>query len=68
MILPLLEVVPVVFGTEAAAKRTALIVTVAEFVLSLGLWCTHDPANGGMQLVSQLAWLPKWGISHHVGL
>jgi NADH-quinone oxidoreductase subunit M len=71
VLLPLLGVIPVLLGPEASAKRTALAVTVLEFVLSLGLWWAHSPAGaagGAMQLVSQAAWLPQWGISYHVGV
>jgi len=66
--LPLLGVVPVLLGAERTAKRTALVVTTLELVLSVGLWWAISPARGGMQLVSDSPWLPNWGISYRLGM
>ncbi|HEU4955017.1 MAG TPA: NADH-quinone oxidoreductase subunit M [Gemmatimonadales bacterium] len=66
--LPLIGVVPVVLGPEASAKRTALVVTTLEFLLSVGLWWALDPSSGSLQLVSDNPWIPAWGISYRVGL
>ncbi len=68
VLLPLLGIVPVLLGTEASAKWTALIVTTLEFVLSLGLWWALDPTRGTLQLVSNTPWIPDWGISYRVGI
>ncbi len=68
LILPLAGVIPILMGTPSAAKRIALGVTVAEFVLSLGLWWTFDVLNGGLQFAAAAPWLPAWGISYRVGL
>ncbi len=68
VVLPLLGVVPVLLGPESSAKRTALVVTTAELVLSLGLWWALDPARGTLQLVSNTPWIPGWGISYRVGI
>jgi NADH-quinone oxidoreductase subunit M len=68
VLLPLLGIVPILLGSEPAAKRTALVVTGLECVLSLGLWWAYDPARGGMQFVSETPWLPRWGINYLVGL
>ncbi len=68
VLLPLLGAVPVLLGPEPAAKRTALVVTTLEFVLSLGLWWALDPAQGAPQLVSSAPWIPGWGISYRVGM
>jgi NADH-quinone oxidoreductase subunit M len=68
VLLPLVGVVPVLLGPEASAKRTALAVTVLEFVLSLGLWWSLAPGQGGLQLVSDSPWIPAWGISYRVGI
>ena len=46
----------------------ALVVSLVEAVLALGLWWAFDPSHGGMQFVTQLPWLPQWGISYAVGL
>ena len=68
VLLPLLGVILVLLGSEASAKRTALAVTALEAVLSLGLWWAYDPAGSTMQLVSQAAWIPRWGVSYAVGI
>jgi NADH-quinone oxidoreductase subunit M len=70
IVLPLIGVVPVLLGEERSAKRTALIVTTLEFILSVGLWWSLDPSPSqpAMQLVSTTPWIPNWGISYRVGL
>src|SRR6266511_2212897 len=68
IVLPLIGVVPVLLGDERSAKRTALAVTIAEFVLSLGLWWALDPRQGTLQFVSSTPWIPGWGIAYQVGL
>jgi NADH-quinone oxidoreductase subunit M len=68
VLLPLVGVVPTLLGDERGAKRTALIVTTLELILSVGLWWAFDPEQGGMQLVSSAPWIPRWGISYRVGI
>jgi NADH-quinone oxidoreductase subunit M len=68
ILLPLAGVVPVILGDERTAKRTALVVTLLELVLSLGLWWAFDARDGGMQLVSSAPWIPRWGITYRVGI
>jgi NADH-quinone oxidoreductase subunit M len=68
VVLPLLGVVPVLLGPESSAKWTALLVTVVEFVLSVGLWWALDPSRGTLQLVSNAPWIPDWGIAYRVGI
>jgi NADH-quinone oxidoreductase subunit M len=68
VLLPLAGVVPVLLGDERSAKRMALAVTTLEFLLSAGLWWAFQPGQGGMQLVSSAPWIPRWGISYHVGI
>ncbi|HEX3233804.1 MAG TPA: NADH-quinone oxidoreductase subunit M [Gemmatimonadales bacterium] len=68
VLLPLIGVLPVLLGGEAAAKWTALVVTTLEFLLSLGLWWALDPGSGNLQLVSAAPWIPSWGITYRVGI
>jgi NADH-quinone oxidoreductase subunit M len=68
ILLPLAGVVPVLLGEERSAKRMALVVTLLEFLLSTGLWWALDATNGGMQMVSNAPWIPRWGISYRVGI
>ncbi|MBI4503011.1 MAG: NADH-quinone oxidoreductase subunit M [Gemmatimonadetes bacterium] len=55
-------------GPEVSGKRTALVVTLLEFVVSLGLWWAFDPATAGMQFEVSHAWIPSWGVTYHVGV
>ena len=68
VLLPLAGVIPVLLGDERSAKRTALVVTVLELILSLGLWWELDALHGGMQMVSSAPWIPRWGIHYRVGI
>jgi NADH-quinone oxidoreductase subunit M len=68
ILLPLAGVVPVLLGYERSAKWMALVVTSIEFLLSVGLWWSFDPSDGGMQMVSSTPWIPRWGISYYLGL
>jgi NADH-quinone oxidoreductase subunit M len=68
VLLPLVGTVPILLGDERSARRTALVVTVIELVLSLGLWWSFDATEGRMQLVSSSPWIPRWGIAYRVGI
>src|SRR5215218_1333839 len=68
LLLPLVGAVPVLLGDERAAKWTALVVTTLELVLSLGLWWSLTPGEGGLQLVTDVPWIRSWGISYRVGI
>jgi NADH-quinone oxidoreductase subunit M len=68
LLLPLVGVVPVLLGRESWAKRTALVVTLAECVLSVGLWWSLIPGLGAMQLVTNAVWIRDWGIAYRVGI
>jgi NADH-quinone oxidoreductase subunit M len=68
LVLPLLGVIPVLFGPVALARRTALVVTIVEFVLSAGLWWAVNTTPGTLQLTSSFPWIPAWGISYAVGI
>jgi NADH-quinone oxidoreductase subunit M len=46
----------------------ALAVSLAVFVLSLGLWTGFDASDGGFQMVENLDWIPQYGISYHLGV
>ncbi|UOM34214.1 NADH-quinone oxidoreductase subunit M [Acuticoccus sp. I52.16.1] len=71
--LPLVGVVFIlaVRGDDAPAleniRRVALITTIFNFVLSLGLWFAFDPTDGGMQFVEKADWIPGL-ISYHLGV
>jgi NADH-quinone oxidoreductase subunit M len=68
LVLPLVGVIPVLFGPVAMARRTALVITIVEFVLSAGLWWAVNTTPGTLQLTSSMPWIPAWGISYAVGI
>jgi NADH-quinone oxidoreductase subunit M len=68
LLLPLVGVIPVMLGPVALAKRTALVITVVEFLLSAGLWWAVNTNAGTLQLTSSMPWIPAWGISYAVGI
>ncbi len=65
---PLVGMAIVIVSPTAWARHVALVVSLVEFVVSLGLWWAFDPAEPGMQFVTQVPWLADWGISYFVGL
>lgn len=65
---PLLGALAIFLAPAGVAKRLALVVTLAEFVLSAGLWWSVDTINGTMELLSSTPWIPGWGISYAVGI
>ncbi len=68
LVLPLVGAIPVLLGPARLAKHTALVITVIEFLLSVGLWWAVDTNPGTLQLTSSMPWIPAWGISYAVGI
>ena len=66
--LPLLGAIPVLLAPVAAARRIALAVSLAEFLLSVGLWWALDTEPGTLQLTASVPWISAWGISYAVGI
>ncbi len=57
--------------TSGAANRPrslATIVFAIEFVLSIGLWFSFDPATPAWQQRFDVAWIPSWGARFTLGL
>ncbi len=53
----------------AVSQRwTALLVALANFAISLGLWFGFDRSTHAFQFVEQARWIPQFGISYHVGV
>ena len=61
--MPLILAFPVRF-----ARWIALAVALTETVLGLGLWWAFDPANPGLQFVTDVPWLGAFGIGYRVGI
>jgi NADH-quinone oxidoreductase subunit M len=68
MILPVIGAGVVLLGGEATAKRTALWVALAEFVVSAGLWWAFDAGSSAVQFEVMHSWIPAWGITYHLGV
>ena len=52
----------------AAARVTALVVALGDFVLSLAVYGRFDPARGDDQLVERAVWLAQGKISYALGV
>ena len=56
-------------GVESpAARQLAFWFFVLEFVVSLGLWWSFDPANTGWQAAIDTTWIPTWGVRFSLGV
>jgi NADH-quinone oxidoreductase subunit M len=82
LLLPLLGAVAILLGGKRVAegedevatgaasmpRRLATLFFAIEFVLSLGLWWSFDPAYAGWQQVFDVRWIPTWGVRFTLGL
>ena len=57
-----------VIRRDSHARIFALVVALADFVLSLHLWFHFDSSNGNDQFVEKVAWLFNGQISYHLGM
>jgi len=55
-------------GRDSLARQLALGVSLITFAASLWLWWQFDPASADYQFVESREWLPKFGISYHLGV
>ncbi|HVC34322.1 MAG TPA: NADH-quinone oxidoreductase subunit M [Chloroflexota bacterium] len=68
--LPLVGAIPILFfrRTDTLLIRTwTLLVSLAEFVLSLSLILGFDPGATGPQFVERAPWVPTLGIQYYLG-
>jgi NADH-quinone oxidoreductase subunit M len=68
MVLPVAAAVVVLLSSTEHAKWIALWATLAEFVVSAGLWWAFEPGTAAMQFEVRHAWMPGWGITYHLGV
>jgi NADH-quinone oxidoreductase subunit M len=66
--LPLLAMPLILLFPVRFARWIALIVALVEMTLGLGLWWAFDPANPGLQFVTDINWLADFGIGYRVGI
>ncbi|HTJ21611.1 MAG TPA: NADH-quinone oxidoreductase subunit M [Gemmatimonadaceae bacterium] len=55
-------------GVAATPRAIALVTFAVEFLVSLGLWWTLEPANPAWQSVVDFPWIPSWGIRFTIGV
>src|SRR3954469_24602262 len=56
-------------GVETpAARQVAFWFFLLEFVVSLGLWWSFNPADTGWQASIDLPWIPSWGARFTLGV
>lgn len=53
---------------KAAIRTVAIVTSFALFALALWLFLVYDGTRGGMQFVEQLPWVPRLGMSYHLGI
>jgi NADH-quinone oxidoreductase subunit M len=58
----------VVSGRARAPRAIAFVTLLAEFIVSLGLWWTFDPATAEWQARFRAPWIPSWGVTFDVGI
>ncbi|MCW9048135.1 MAG: NADH-quinone oxidoreductase subunit M [Gammaproteobacteria bacterium] len=55
-------------GGSEGSRRLALIISVATFVLSLGLYTNFDSATSAMQFEERFEWIGDFNIYYHLGV
>ena len=56
-------------GVESpAARQLAFWFFVLEFIVSLGLWWSFNPADTGWQASIDTDWIPTWGVRFTLGI
>src|SRR3990170_632905 len=54
--------------SSRSARIVAFGALMLEFLVSLGLWWTFDPANAGWQSAIDAEWIPQWGVRFTLGI
>lgn len=71
LLLPLIGLIVIAFlpsRQERAIRYTALIVTLAAFVVSMVMFAQFDRSMGGIQFEEKIAWIPAINAYYHVGV
>ena len=55
-------------GDANGVRILSLVISIATFVLSLGLYAGFDSSTSAMQFVEQHAWIPAFNINYHFGV
>ena len=59
---------PAVAVESPAARQVAFWIFVLEFIVSLGLWWSYNPADTGWQASIDVSWIPTWGVRFTLGI
>ncbi len=51
-----------------AARQVAFWFFALEFIVSLGLWWSYNPADTGWQASIDMPWIPTWGVRFTLGI
>jgi NADH-quinone oxidoreductase subunit M len=54
--------------SNRTARIIAFFTLLIEFLVSIGLWWTFDPASTGWQAAIDAPWIPMWGIRFTLGI
>jgi len=55
-------------GDANGVRVLSLVVSIATFILSLGLYTGFDSTTSAMQFVEKSAWIPAFDINYHFGV
>jgi NADH-quinone oxidoreductase subunit M len=69
--LPIAGAIALIFFPKTAGnaiKGFGIAVSVATFIISLGLLRGWDDAQAGFQFVENIPWIPQWGINYSLGV
>jgi NADH-quinone oxidoreductase subunit M len=53
---------------DSRPRRTAFVVLLVEFIVSMGLWWSFQPGIAGWQAGVDYSWIPMWGIRFTLGV
>jgi NADH-quinone oxidoreductase subunit M len=53
---------------QGLVRSASLVVTIATFLLSLGILFSFDAGDSSFQLGSSAQWIPEWGINYITGV
>jgi NADH-quinone oxidoreductase subunit M len=67
LVWPLVAAAIVLVVPAPRAKYVALVASLVEFAISVPLWWQFAP-DGGMQFLTDYAWITPWGIRYTVGI
>ena len=55
-------------GDANGVRVLSLVISIATFVLSLGLYSGFDSSTSAMQFVEKASWIPAFNINYHFGV